>query len=282
MGRAVIINKKKIYVRVWVWDLRICLYVALCLGGQFLTLWRVLVPLCSQTVESKKTPLWTALLWSRSHCDQSKRQQLLQQQSATPRQNRSFKSEWFIIIIIIGGRDSSVGIATRYGLDGPGIESRWGRFFPHPSWPALGPTQPTCDGCQVFPGGTAAGAWRWPPTPSSTEVKERVGLYLYSSSGTSWLVLGWTLPLLLSTSSSSSPLCRVLILIFLRQTMSLGNTVLQLFCCVHSWCLYRYLQCWIYCTFTLVLCYICVQCPIWLFSVVPWLRGFPVCCSRIF
>jgi hypothetical protein len=25
-----------------------------------------------------------------------------------------------------GGRDSSVGIATRYGLDGPWIESRWG------------------------------------------------------------------------------------------------------------------------------------------------------------
>ena len=29
-----------------------------------------------------------------------------------------------IIIIIIKGRDSSVGIATRYGLDGTGIESR--------------------------------------------------------------------------------------------------------------------------------------------------------------
>ena len=38
------------------------------------------------------------------------------------------------------GRDSSVGIATRYGLDGPGIESRCGRDFPHPSRP--GPTQP--------------------------------------------------------------------------------------------------------------------------------------------
>ena len=25
---------------------------------------------------------------------------------------------------------SSVGIATDYGLDGPGIESRWGRDFP--------------------------------------------------------------------------------------------------------------------------------------------------------
>jgi hypothetical protein len=40
------------------------------------------------------------------------------------------------------GRDSSVGIATRYELDGPGIDSWWGRDFPHPSRPALGPTQP--------------------------------------------------------------------------------------------------------------------------------------------
>ena len=38
------------------------------------------------------------------------------------------------------GRDSAVGIATCYGLDGPRIESRWGHF-PHPPKPALGPTQ---------------------------------------------------------------------------------------------------------------------------------------------
>ena len=37
---------------------------------------------------------------------------------------------------------SSVGIATGYGLNGPGIESWWGRDFPHLSRPALGPTQP--------------------------------------------------------------------------------------------------------------------------------------------
>jgi len=29
---------------------------------------------------------------------------------------------------------------TGYGLDGPGIESRWRRDFPHLSRPTLGPT----------------------------------------------------------------------------------------------------------------------------------------------
>ena len=34
------------------------------------------------------------------------------------------------------GRHSSVGIATRSGLEGPGIESRWGRNFrTHPDGP---------------------------------------------------------------------------------------------------------------------------------------------------
>jgi hypothetical protein len=37
------------------------------------------------------------------------------------------------------GRDSSVSIATRYGLDGLGIHFRWGRDFPHPSISALAP-----------------------------------------------------------------------------------------------------------------------------------------------
>jgi hypothetical protein len=40
------------------------------------------------------------------------------------------------------GRYISVAIATRYGLDGQGIESRWGRDFSHPSRPALGTTHP--------------------------------------------------------------------------------------------------------------------------------------------
>ena len=42
-----------------------------------------------------------------------------------------------------------------------------------------------------------------------------------------------------SSSSSWSPLCRVFTLIFRRQTMSLGNAVLQPFCCSYSWCICR-------------------------------------------
>jgi hypothetical protein len=47
-----------------------------------------------------------------------------------------------ILQMVLMGPGSSVSIATGYGLDGPGIESRWGRNFPHLSRPALGATQP--------------------------------------------------------------------------------------------------------------------------------------------
>ena len=39
-------------------------------------------------------------------------------------------------------RDSAIRTATRYGLDGLGIESRWGARFSAPPDPPLGPTQP--------------------------------------------------------------------------------------------------------------------------------------------
>ena len=50
------------------------------------------------------------------------------------------------------GRDSSVGIATGYGLDGPGIESRWGRDFPHLFRPVLWLNQPPVPGGKEWPG----------------------------------------------------------------------------------------------------------------------------------
>ena len=73
------------------------------------------------------------------------------------------------------GRDSVVGIASRYGLGGTGIESRWG-----PDLPAPGVIQPSTQWVPgLFSGGKAVGALRWPPTTSSAEVKEIVLLYIY-------------------------------------------------------------------------------------------------------
>jgi hypothetical protein len=49
---------------------------------------------------------------------------------------------YFISLLVSGsGPGGSVGIAISYGLDDPGIESRWGRDFSHTSRAALGPTQ---------------------------------------------------------------------------------------------------------------------------------------------
>jgi hypothetical protein len=57
--------------------------------------------------------------------------------------NSGFGTRQLCYIYSTQGRPgSSVGIVTAYGLDGPEIESRWGRDFTHLSRPALRPTQP--------------------------------------------------------------------------------------------------------------------------------------------
>ena len=57
-----------------------------------------------------------------------------------------------------------------------------------------GPPSLLYNGYRVFPGGKAAESWRWPPTPSNAEVKERVEPYLSSPSVPLWQVIGWTVP----------------------------------------------------------------------------------------
>jgi hypothetical protein len=74
-----------------------------------------------------------------------------------------------------------VGIATRYGLDGPGIESRWGARFPahlHTAPEALAASCAIRTG--YFPGVKEPGRGVDHPLTSSGEVEERVELYLYS------------------------------------------------------------------------------------------------------
>ena len=67
--------------------------------------------------------------------------------------------QWNLYFMVV--RESLFSIVIRYGLDGSGIELRWGRDFPHPSRPGPGSTQPPVHWVSgIFPGGKAAVPWR--------------------------------------------------------------------------------------------------------------------------
>ena len=102
-----------------------------------------------------------------------------------------------ICVILVGRLLSSgmlhrvIGTVTRYGLDGPWIESRWLRGFPHLSRPALGSTQPPIKWVLIsFPRVKRPDCGVNHQSPSSSEVKERLEIYLYSTSGFSQTVQG--------------------------------------------------------------------------------------------
>ena len=99
----------------------------------------------------------------------------------------------YILYIHIVWAGIVVSVATSCGLDGPGIESRWGARFSAPlqTGPGTHPVSYTM-GTGSFPGLKRPGRGVDRPPPFSAEVKERVGLYLYSPSGPSCPVLGWT------------------------------------------------------------------------------------------
>jgi hypothetical protein len=100
------------------------------------------------------------------------------------------------VIQAVQGCDSSVDIATRYGPDGPRIESQWGgvRFSaPVQNGPGAHPASYTMS-TGSFPGLNRPGRGVNLPPTSSAEVKERVELYIYTPSGPSWPVLGCNLP----------------------------------------------------------------------------------------
>jgi len=65
-------------------------------------------------------------------------------------------------------------------------------------------------GTGSFPGVKRPGRGVDHPPPSSTEVKERVELYLYSRFGPLWLVIGWNLPFHFTRGQKGeSPKCRL-------------------------------------------------------------------------
>jgi hypothetical protein len=98
---------------------------------------------------------------------------------------------WFRNGALSMDRDSAVGIETRYGLDVPWIESRWGARFSAPVQTGAGTHPAFCTmGTGSFTGVKRPGRGVDHPLPYSSEVKERIELYLYSTSGPSWPVIG--------------------------------------------------------------------------------------------
>jgi hypothetical protein len=104
-------------------------------------------------------------------------------------------SQYCVIILgfhsHLGIRDSVVGIATHYRLDGPGIEYRWGAMFSAPvqTVTEARPASYTM-GTGSSPAVKRLGRGVDHPPPCTAEVKIRVELYLYSASGPLWPVLG--------------------------------------------------------------------------------------------
>jgi hypothetical protein len=73
------------------------------------------------------------------------------------------------------GRDNTGGIATRFGLDDLGFEIQLGRNVVYTSSPGSGSAQPPAKWVPGhFPGGKAAGVWRWTPTPFYGRGKKKV------------------------------------------------------------------------------------------------------------
>ena len=130
------------------------------------------------------------------------------------------------------GQDSVVDIATRYRLDGPGIESRCEVRFSAPDQTVCGAHPASYKmgtvSVPVGRGGKWLGRGVDHPPPSSTEVKERLELYICSPSGSSWPVLRWTLPFVAYRCAS-----RCLFLIDTITFLSLVSVLLD-FCAVFT------------------------------------------------
>jgi hypothetical protein len=81
-----------------------------------------------------------------------------------------------VITTTLVNRDSSVGIATRYGMDGPGIESRLGAQFSAPvqTGPGTHPASYTIGTGSLSWGVKRPGRGVDHPPLSSAKVKERI------------------------------------------------------------------------------------------------------------
>ena len=107
------------------------------------------------------------------------------------------------IYLCVSGSGSSVGIATAYGLDGPGIESRWvERFYAHvQTGPEAQPASCTMDTGSFPVVRSGRGVTLTPHPLLVSRSKNRLELYLYSHWRPLCPVKGWNLPTCVSSAS---------------------------------------------------------------------------------
>jgi len=95
-----------------------------------------------------------------------------------------------ILFKLVQGWDSSVGMATRYGLEGPAIESRWGgHFFRTRLDRPWGPPSLLCNGYPVSFQGVKLRSVALTTHRRLAPRLEKSTATLYSPCGTSWPVL---------------------------------------------------------------------------------------------
>jgi hypothetical protein len=94
----------------------------------------------------------------------------------------------YFTYLLTCGSGSPVGIATGYGLDSPGIESRWGSIFSAPVQTGPGAHLASCTmSTGSYPAVESGRGVTLTPHPILVpRSKNRVELYLYSPYGPSW------------------------------------------------------------------------------------------------
>jgi hypothetical protein len=95
---------------------------------------------------------------------------LLSATTQMPFSSTSLPINYIGLPILLCGSGSVVGIATGYGLGGPGIESRWRARFSTPVQTSLGLTQPPVQWVPGLSGGKERPGRDADPSPPSSAV----------------------------------------------------------------------------------------------------------------
>jgi hypothetical protein len=132
--------------------------------------------------------------------------------NVSTKNERSYKKSWIFIkinrknpsVYVPTEPGSAVVIATRYGLEGPRIEFRWGEIFRTYPDRLRGPPSLLYNGYRVFPGGKGCRGVMLNTHPSSAELKKELSYTSTHPMSPPGPVTGFPLPLPICTYCRSN------------------------------------------------------------------------------